>query len=878
VKRIVFVLAAVLYASPAMAVKFIVTNTNTSGDGSLAQAITDANATATADIIEFAVASLGNITINGRLPAITQPVTIDGYTQGTATENSTVSLASGTNAVLHVQLDASDVPIGDTMLQVDKGPTVLKGLSIHGMDALVTGIGIGPDASDVVVQGCFIGVTAAGADNGQGIGIRTEGTNVTIGGTAIGARNLSSGNSSTGIEVRGGPTFIRNNLIGTDATGDGSFPNGDGITVTGPDADDVEIGGTGESLPNIISGNNGAGVYVADDAGGNVQIRGNRYSNNGGLAIDLGGDGPTPNDETDSDEGPNSLQNYPVISMAYIVDDILTVEGWLQGPAATYDLEYYASVNQDQTGFGEGEIPMASDDEVSFGGTHYFRHQFVIDPSIPEYPWVTVTAENLTTHETSEFSRAFGANEVADELVVTNSNDSGAGSLRAAIEAANSDADYDAVVFAIPGPVQPIRPTSPLTITEQVLVDGYSQQGATPNSASFGTNAEIVVDIDGGLEPAATETFHVNANVVELRGLTIRTGKGIGVLWEGGVDGRISGCFIGTDTGGTLDKGNASHGIFVGPDVETLGIGVGGLFQRNIISGNAGHGIRVTGDYTTIQGNLIGTDRTGTQPLGNSLSGIDEEGLSAGIGNRNPGDSLGNVIRFNADHGVIVGQSAAQIGIIGNTIDSNGKLGIELATGNDAVTPNDANDVDAGANNLQNFPVLTGIDFNASSFEISGTLDVPAVPGDQTYRIAVYANDECDPSGFGEGTAYVGYQEVVLTNASQSFSFELGKGLSEGMFVTATASDSEGNTSEFSQCFEVTTPVAICGDANSSGGLSSSDALLVLKAGVGTESCQLCVCDVNDSATITSGDALLVLKKAVGQAVVLDCPVCVASP
>jgi hypothetical protein len=142
----------------------------------------------------------------------------------------------------------------------------------------------------------------------------------------------------------------------------------------------------------------------------------------------------------------------------------------------------------------------------------------------------------------------------------------------------------------------------------------------------------------------------------------------------------------------------------------------------------------------------------------------------------------------------------------------------------------------------------------------------------------VYAGDECDPSGFGEGKAYVGYQEVVLTNANQSFSFELDKGLSDGMFVTATASDSESNTSEFSQCFEVTTPVTICGDANSSGGLSSSDALLVLKAGVGTESCQLCVCDVNDSASITSGDALLVLKKAVGQAVVLDCPICVATP
>jgi hypothetical protein len=66
----------------------------------------------------------------------------------------------------------------------------------------------------------------------------------------------------------------------------------------------------------------------------------------------------------------------------------------------------------------------------------------------------------------------------------------------------------------------------------------------------------------------------------------------------------------------------------------------------------------------------------------------------------------------------------------------------------------------------------------------------------------------------------------------------------------------------------------VCGNALIDGAITASDALVVLKAAVGTAECELCVCDVNDSHELTASDALIVLKAAVGLEAELDCPRC----
>lgn len=134
--------------------------------------------------------------------------------------------------------------------------------------------------------------------------------------------------------------------------------------------------------------------------------------------------------------------------------------------------------------------------------------------------------------------------------------------------------------------------------------------------------------------------------------------------------------------------------------------------------------------------------------------------------------------------------------ILTNSIFSNGTLGIDLGT--TGVTPNDARDADSGANNLQNFPVLTSV---TSAGSIQGTLDSTA---STTFTVEFFASSECDPSGSGEGQRYLG-AAVVTTDASghASFTASLGALPAGAPVATATATGPAGNTSELSACQNV---------------------------------------------------------------------------
>ena len=79
------------------------------------------------------------------------------------------------------------------------------------------------------------------------------------------------------------------------------------------------------------------------------------------LAIDLGGDGITPNDLGDLDDGPNGLQNYPVLTSAITTDGTTTVTGTLNSLANTsFRIEIYAS-SYDTSVFRAGERSLGTD-------------------------------------------------------------------------------------------------------------------------------------------------------------------------------------------------------------------------------------------------------------------------------------------------------------------------------------------------------------------------------------------------------------------------------------------------------------------------------------------------------------------------------------
>ena len=274
--------------------------------------------------------------------------------------------------------------------------------------------------------------------------------------------------------------------------------------------------------------------------------------------------------------------------------------------------------------------------------------------------------------------------------------------------------------------------------------------------------------------------------------LSANTFDGIRILGE---DNRIRGNFIGTTADGLGDLGN-NGGIYVGGDFNSIGDGGANSLAGNVISGNNDYGIRVNGGQGNIlRSNFLGVAKDGVTPLPNA-DGIElvGEALANWVGGVSVGQ--GNLIAHNSRHGVTVYANIvgvpAQNEIRGNAIYANDILGIDL--GEDGVDTNDPDDSDSGENERQNYPVITG-----ASTLIELTLESqPNI----LYTVDVYRNDDCHSSGFGEGQEHLSWLGIS-TNADGQISFTFSAaflGVTTGDGITATATDPDGNTSEFSAC------------------------------------------------------------------------------
>jgi photosystem II stability/assembly factor-like uncharacterized protein len=262
----------------------------------------------------------------------------------------------------------------------------------------------------------------------------------------------------------------------------------------------------------------------------------------------------------------------------------------------------------------------------------------------------------------------------------------------------------------------------------------------------------------------------------------------------------VQGNYIGTDLTGNVALNNPLAGISISGSFNVIG----GLTAqaRNVISGNR-VGIQIGGSTTAlvgsnvIQGNYIGLNQA-ANPLPNSGDGINIDNIGTGNANNVIGGTAAgaaNIIAFNGGIGVNVPLGTGN-SIRGNSIFSNGGLGIDLApTG---LTANDQGDGDTGANNRQNFPILTSLTPAANPVTITGTLNSTA---STNFTIDFYSNTSCDPSGNGEGAQFLASTNVTTgSDGNAAISYTLGSALPAGTIVTATATDPAGNTSEFSPC------------------------------------------------------------------------------
>jgi len=449
--------------------------------------------------------------------------------------------------------------------------------------------------------------------------------------------------------------------------------------------------------------------------------------------------------------------------------------------------------------------------------------------------------------------------------------------LRAAIEQANATAGADTINFAIPGTgVKTISPASDLpNITDQVSIDGYTQTGATPNTRAVGNDASLKVVLDGTEAGSGRDGLSIDsASNSLIKGLVINSFSNSGIdvytnSFAPTVGTRIQGNFLGTDASGTLDKGNGNDGVSVfSPDISQTVVGGTTPAARNLISGNDDAGLdmgdtsadNVLSESARVQGNYVGTDRSGTKDLGNDGDGIFLEFASgATIGGKTA--SSRNVVSGNGGEGVElnnvsgsqvlgnrIGTTASGTGALGNdfsgvflgggSLSTSNKIGDGTSEGSNTIAFNNHDGVEIPAgigHGISRNSIFSngglGIDLLGLSENTSTNVPTPndqddtdtgpnnlqnkpvltsakTVSGKTTiagrlestpgtsFTIEFYSN----PSDTNEGRVFIGQRTVTTTvDGVRSFTFTPSNRVTAGRTITATATrDTTHDTSEFS--------------------------------------------------------------------------------
>jgi CSLREA domain-containing protein len=333
-----------------------------------------------------------------------------------------------------------------------------------------------------------------------------------------------------------------------------------------------------------------------------------------------------------------------------------------------------------------------------------------------------------------------------------------------------------------------------------LLADNNTVTGNYIGTDAAGTSG--LGNASAGIVLQGSSSNTITNNVISGTKPTNASGAGIDLVQSAtqSTNNVIQGNFIGTDKTGSNALGNSRRGISLNGASNNT-IGGSGPGQANVISGNTGDGIDLpNGQQNAIRGNLIGVAANGTSPLGNGGFGIQMNSSINAIGGSAAGD--GNVIANNNGAGIVISGGTGN-GVLGNRFYANASLGINL--GIDPVTANDAGDTDVGANNLQNFPVISSATLSGGTLHLVGTLDTNAGLANPGFRIEAFLNSACDPSGNGEGEFFVGAGSVSVDGSGHAaFTIDLPTSAT-GTVATATATAAgTGDTSEFSACASVT--------------------------------------------------------------------------
>jgi CSLREA domain-containing protein len=589
-----------------------------------------------------------------------------------------------------------------------------------------------------------------------------------------------------------GGLVVQGCYIGTNATGTAAAPNGAGgirVNVSG-----VTIGGTSAAARNVISGNTGDGIDIVSGA---VTVRGNFIGTNA----------------TGTAAVPNTVNGIVISGGSGTIGG--TAAGAGNVISGNNSANFPAGFGIYITG-GNGSQVQGNFIGTNSAGTGKIPNQFGIN--------INGAANNIIGGTTAAARNIISGNTVLG------------------IEIANAGATNNLVQGNFIGP--DVNGTAALGNGNGVSGDGIDvgQIGTSPSNVTIGGTTPGAGNVISGNSFEGILLFN-DLNGVNVQGNLIgtdltghvalgsqrvgifinTTSPGAGTIGgttaaarniiSGNGDGfdlntfstgiTIQGNYIGTDITGSAALPNTFRGMFVSTNSTVIGGVAAGA--GNVISGNGGDGIEFANSVTgnLVQGNFIGTAADGVNPLGNASNGVNIFTGASGNTVGGVAAAAGNKIAFNKV-GVRVDTGTGNA-ILGNSIFSNTNLGIDLTpTG---VTPNDNCDGDTGPNDLQNFPVLTSAALDPVNTTISGTLNSTA---NTTFRIEFFSNTVCDPSGNGEGQVFLGSTSVT-TNGSctANIGFVVPNASVSGQYITATATDANNNTSEFSACTRGTTTNAV---------------------------------------------------------------------
>lgn len=720
---------------------------------------------APSNTIGGAVAGAGNV-IGGGSYAIYLSGT---NTCGTVIQGNRIGTDPAGSARRHVEYngiylaDSRNTQIGGTSANARN---VISGC---GMSGITSQAGAG---GGHVIEGNYIGTDATGMFS---ISNRLAGVSLSvpycrIGGTNAASRNVISGNGD-GVTLGGtNAHYIRvfGNYIGVDVTGTGALGNG-GFGVSGSGIHHCEIGKGVAGCGNVIAGNTQSGI----------SLTGGCYENliaNNLIGLDASGLGVLPNSSgvyisnggpTNSVGGSISERNivagnrghgiYAGFSTGVVIRSNYVGLDASLSPAGNTNYGIYVQWSRDFDVGGslglQGNIVGGNGDDgiVAMRSTNgYVRNNY------------------------SGYTGSGAAGNRGDGIDIQGSR---------AVEVRQN------TVVANGGSGIQIAQGWHVTIANNYI--GTDNTGA----AGLG-NTNYGVQVWG---PAETNTI---GGTDGASGNTI-SGNDWGGVFLNGSDIRytvIAGNWIGTDPWGQGAVPNDGIGVQVygSPFVTIGGTNPG---ARNIISGNYDRGVAIGECYSNfVQGNIIGADVTGTNPIPNAEDGVY---IGAGASNNLVGsmDTNGaNLIAFNRLRGILVYDSGAGTArgnlFLGNSIKRNERMGIDL--GWDDVTANDPGDPDLEENRLQNYPVLLGATNDGANITVWGYLD--SLPS-TAFSIELFGNRDPDLTGYGEGEYLIG-RVAVVTPAGGTVGFTQAVSTAAGTpnFITATASAMvNGDTSEFSR-------------------------------------------------------------------------------